>query len=83
MTKPCHSPASRRNGNAYERFFAVDNLGDFNSNFQNIVGSKGRDHQISSIPLIVYVMMLALGFEKSEVELREAICGMILEEKVP
>ena len=83
MSKPCHSPASRRNGNTYERFFAVDNLGDFNSNFQNIVGSKGRDHQISSIPLIVYVMMLALGFEKSEVELREAICGMILEETVP
>ena len=83
MLKPCHSPASRRNGNTYERFFAVDNLGDFNSNFQNIVGSKGRDHQISSIPLIVYVMMLALGFEKSEVKLREEICGMILEENVP
>ena len=83
MSKPCHSPASRRNGNTYERFFAVDNLGDFNSNFQNIVCSKGRDHQISSIPLIVYVMMLALGFEKTEKELREVICGMILEEKVP
>lgn len=86
LKMPCSSPKKKGKGNSFVGFDAVKEAWPkLTFNFNNLTqSSAGRDLQLPSIPVVVYIMMKAMKYKtKDDAPLRELICSMILSDKVP
>jgi hypothetical protein len=85
LRNPCKSP--RNGASAYSNSTAVRNQlgnGIFPLGFRSFVLSSQRSFQLHLIPPIVHVLLHAFGYKKKDhAPLRELICAMILNGKLP
>lgn len=87
LKMPCSSPKKKGKGNSFVGFDAVKEAWPkLTFNFNNLTQSRsaGRDLQLPSIPVVVYIMMKAMKYKtKDDAPLRVLICSMILSDKEP
>ena len=84
MDRPCDSP-KKKGDQCFNRTISVrDELPSHQSNIRSMILSHRRGFQLHLIPLVVYIIMLSLGYERKKYRpLRELIVKMVLEEQLP
>ena len=85
LEKPCKSPLKSRH--PFARSKAVQNkmpACSTSSNVNSITKSSQRAFQLHLIPVVVYIMMRSLGYEReSHASLRAELCNIVMNETLP